>query len=211
MKNLHHKCAECDNVYKNSSSFNRHIRNKHVNKNEKCGYKNGVVCSLCGVYSISKSLLHQYLSVYHDCVIEEEIHNFSSESDFLAWKASIEKKTVSLFVKKRVAFILNDVKTSHFYCHHSGHFSSQGEGKRDLKSMGCNIIGGTCPVMLTVKEGKGGVHVVYVKTHVGHSNDLGKLNLTETVKKSIAAKLAKKMPISAVLDDIRDSISDKLE
>lgn len=46
---------------------------------------------------------------------------------------------------------------------------------------------------------------------IGHSNDLGKLNLTESEKKSIAAKLANKVPISAVLHDIRDSISNKLE
>lgn len=32
------------------------------------------------------------------------------------------------------------------------------------------------------QKGKNGVHVRYVKNHIGHSNDLVKLNLTVTEK-----------------------------
>ncbi|GFU12816.1 uncharacterized protein TNCV_5047611 [Trichonephila clavipes] len=49
------------------------------------------------------------------------------------------------------------------------------------------------------------------KTHVGHGIDLGRMKITREEKEDIAKKLENKIPVEAILDDIRNSINQKLE
>lgn len=48
--------------------------------------------------------------------------------------------------------------------------------------------------------------VKFVKTHVGHEHDLGHLTLSLTERKSLAQKIASKIPFDAILDEVADSI-----
>ncbi|GFU56107.1 uncharacterized protein NPIL_452961 [Nephila pilipes] len=66
-----------------------------------------------------------------------------------------------------------------------------------------------CPAAFKVTEHTDGKCIVsYQKVHVGHQNDLGHLFLTADERKNIASKIAAKIPLDNILDEIRNSISD---
>ncbi|GFY42254.1 MULE domain-containing protein [Trichonephila inaurata madagascariensis] len=55
------------------------------------------------------------------------------------------------------------------------------------------------------------VTVEFTKTHVGHGIDLGRMKITREEKEDIARKLENKIPVEAILDDIRNSMNQKTE
>ncbi|GFS36675.1 uncharacterized protein NPIL_228381 [Nephila pilipes] len=94
-------------------------------------------------------------------------------------------------------------------CHRSGNFMSESKGLRHLKILGSNKINAYCPAALKVTEHTDGKCIVsYQKVHVGHQKDLGHLFLTADERKNIASKIAAKIPLDNILDEIRNSISD---
>ncbi|GFU37169.1 uncharacterized protein NPIL_136361 [Nephila pilipes] len=80
---------------------------------------------------------------------------------------------------------------------------------RHLKILGSNKINAYCPAALKVTEHTDGKCIVsYQKVHVGPQNDLGHLFLTAQERKNIASKIAAKIHLDNILDEIRNSISD---
>ncbi|GFT91592.1 uncharacterized protein NPIL_376591 [Nephila pilipes] len=138
---------------------------------------------------------------------ELELNSFN---DFLAWKAEIENNTKSKFISYSTKHInIHGVKYYYFRCHRSGNFMSESKGLRHLKILGSNKINAYCPAALKVTEHTDGKCIVsYQKVHVGHQNDLGHLFLTSDERKNIASKIAAKIPLDNILDEIRNSISD---
>ncbi|KAJ8964102.1 hypothetical protein NQ314_005127 [Rhamnusium bicolor] len=54
--------------------------------------------------------------------------------------------------------------------------------------------------------------VVYLKTHVGHRNELCHLTIPKKQREALAAKIAQKIPFGDILNEVRDSVSnEKLE
>ncbi|KAG8171770.1 hypothetical protein JTE90_012618 [Oedothorax gibbosus] len=100
-------------------------------------------------------------------------------------------------------------KKYYFACHRSGYYSSKGKVLRNVKIQGSSRLHTLCTVSKKVTETEtGNCHVEYNRTHVGHqSEDLGYLALTDRERKSIAEKIAMKLPFSVILDGIRDTIS----
>ncbi|GFS72255.1 uncharacterized protein NPIL_517461 [Nephila pilipes] len=86
---------------------------------------------------------------------------------------------------------------------------SESKGLRHLKILGSNKINAYCPAALKVTEHTDGKCIVsYQKVHVGHQNDLNHLFLTADERKNIASKIAAKILLDNILDEIRNSISD---
>ncbi|XP_068083939.1 uncharacterized protein [Anabrus simplex] len=132
----------------------------------------------------------------------------------MTWKRETEETTRSLFVKNHGSHAASDNTIRHYYeCHRSGNFVSKSKGVRHLKLQGSNKICGVCPAKIKVSEAEDGTcRVKFISTHVGHQHDLSHLGLTEKERVSIAADIANKIPFQAILDRIRDSVSDsKLE
>ncbi|XP_050499982.1 uncharacterized protein LOC126880257 isoform X1 [Diabrotica virgifera virgifera] len=121
----------------------------------------------------------------------------------------MEKKTFSMFINKRNKNINETTTKLEYYCHRSGYYKARGENIRHLKRQGTNKINGYCPANLkvTIKNGKYSVN--YCGTHVGHKQveDLGHLFLTKEERHQIAAKIASKVPMQVILNDVRDSVS----
>ncbi|GFY13391.1 zinc finger MYM-type protein 1 [Trichonephila clavipes] len=55
------------------------------------------------------------------------------------------------------------------------------------------------------------VTVRFTKTHVGLGVDVERMKITRGEKEDIARKLENKIPVEAILDDIRNSMNQKLE
>lgn len=108
--------------------------------------------------------------------------------EFLSWKQGVEKTTETLFRKERTN-VVGDVKYHYFVCSRSGNFESKTQGMRHLKTQGSNKIDAHCPASIKVTE-NAKFCVRFIKTHVGHTHDLGHLPLTSKDRGMLAAKIA---------------------
>ena len=147
-----------------------------------------------------KSKIVSHFAENLDINIETTKLNFSSFEDFMHWMAEIGKKK-SKFIRygsKR--------QTYYFKCHRSGCFEPKDKGIRHLKISGSNKIDAYCPASIKVTHSEGGECIVnFVSTHVGHSNDITHIFLTDDERKSLAIKIASKVPYDTILNEIRDS------
>lgn len=121
----------------------------------------------------------------------------------------MEKETFSSYIKIRGSSKYAKSTRIDYRCHRSGEYKSKGKGIRQLKTQGSNKIGGFCPAEITVNIQNDKCDVRFCGHHVGHQQDkdLGHLFLTKTERENIAAKIAAKVPLQCILDEIRDSIS----
>ncbi|GFV89913.1 uncharacterized protein TNCV_461751 [Trichonephila clavipes] len=149
----------------------------------------------------------------HAKLIHNKKRTFDTFQDFKLWKESIEKQTSSLYVKNTASKSgKSGGKMTYFYCHRNGFYNARGDMKRNMKIAGSNKINGKCPSKMKVYEDiESKVTVEFTKTHVGHGIDLRRMKITREEKEDIAKKLENKIPVEAILDDIRNSFNQKLE
>ncbi|GFY42737.1 uncharacterized protein TNIN_6981 [Trichonephila inaurata madagascariensis] len=101
-------------------------------------------------------------------------------------------------------------KITYLYCHRNGYFNARGDKKRNMKIAGSNKINGNYPSKMKVYEDiESKVTVEFTKTHVGYGIDLGRMEITREEKEDRARKLENKIPVEAVLDEIRNSMNEK--
>lgn len=134
-------------------------------------------------------------------------HEFSSLSEFKTWKSKIEHERKELYVKHRGDEKTENAIKINYYCQRSGHFISKGQSMRHLKMQGSKKINGCCPASLKVSVSDEKCTVVFTETHVGHENDLGHLYLTAQERQTIAARIAAKIPLNEILNEVRDSVT----
>ncbi|GFT61042.1 uncharacterized protein NPIL_68151 [Nephila pilipes] len=80
-------------------------------------------------------------------------------------------------------------KTTYFYCLRNGFYNTKGDKKRTIKMAGSNKINGNCPSKMKVCEDiENHVCVEYIKTHLGHGKDLGRMQITREEKDKIGRK-----------------------
>ncbi|KAK5648053.1 hypothetical protein RI129_002945 [Pyrocoelia pectoralis] len=156
-------------------------------------------CPLCNFRKSLKSQMYTHFKDTHDIEMDVEIFEFSAREDFEIWKTSTEQISKSRFVKERGDLTYKLHKTFSYICHRSGFYISESQNKRHLKTQGSRKIEGFC---------QSAMKVTYIKTHVGHTIDLGHLNLTAGERKEIAAKIALKIPFSHILDEVRDKVTE---
>ena len=124
----------------------------------------------------------------------------------------LEKSTNSWFVKGTGKKHPSGVSTYYFYCNRSGLFKSNSTGQRTIKSQGSSKINSHCTAGIQVQVlGTGDLNVTVVKTHYGHTQSLGHLRISDTVRKEIAAQLATGVSMDKILDNVRESITDHTE
>ncbi|GFU32061.1 uncharacterized protein NPIL_606511 [Nephila pilipes] len=183
------------------SDFLCMVRNKvHTSKsNQNANY----VCLVCHGNFEKREIIFHFKNA-HDIDMDHTELELNSFNDFLAWKAEIENNTKSKFISYSTKHInIHGVKYYYFRCHRSGNFMSESKGLRLLKILGSNKINAYCPAALKVTEHTDGKCIVsYQKVHVGH------LFLTADERENIASKIAAKIPLDNILDEIRNSISD---
>ena len=146
------------------------------------------------------------MSEYHKRETVITTTNFQTYDDFLAWKKDVEKKTSSWFVQHRQAREGVHHSTAWFYCNRTGNVRTRGDGKRAFKIQGSSKIDEKCCAFMrvTIDNDTKEVQVKHSLSHVGHDTRLGHLRISEELRTKIAGKLARKIPVEAVLDEIRE-------
>nr|XP_023028933.1 uncharacterized protein LOC111517119 isoform X1 [Leptinotarsa decemlineata] len=202
-----YKCTVCSKVFSKINNFNSHkrVHERQIVLNRR---RNRVKCPLCKYEDTFKSKLIKHFLEKHEITVKPETRQFDTFDEFLLWKTEEEKTAKSLFIKNRASQNSTNSTKIVYECHRSGNYTAKGKGKRRLKSQGSNKINAFCPASIAVtQEANDTVRVEYISTHVGHDTDLAHLLLDNEVKQELASKLAAKIPLSVILDEIRDSVS----
>lgn len=152
-----------------------------------------------------KQLLNHFYHV-HQIEINHKTFTFDTIEEFNNWKSTIEKESYTKFIKHRGSASKNTLQNT-YYCHRSGFFASKSTGIRHLKTQGSCKINGYCPAELSVRHDidVNKYIVNFIDTHVGHQNDIGHMRLSDEEKKTIASKIAAKIPLPEILNEIRES------
>lgn len=166
-----------------------------------------IKCPLCQYTGFSRDILIQHYTGDHFLQIENEKLQFDTFEEFELWKANIERETFASFTK----YGTTKRPTMLYACHRSGVFKSGGKNLRKLKAQGSNKIGGFCPARINLKMKGNKCEISFCKSHVGHKqeHDLNHLFLTKAQRELVAAKIAAKIPFDDILNEVRDSISDR--
>jgi hypothetical protein len=203
-KTYNFSCDICEKNFNHKKHLTFHKKNHHgiLNVTSKAAKK----CPLCSFRESSKTQLHNHFT--HEIEICLEKFEFSTKENFEVWKTSTEQNSKSQFVKECGDITCKSHKTLSYVCHRSGVYKPEGQKVRHLKTQGSQKIGGFCPSGIKVLvTSSGHYYVTYIKTHVGHTADLGHLSLTTNEREEIAKKIAMKMPFSNILDEVRVNIS----
>ncbi|ERL94932.1 hypothetical protein D910_12204, partial [Dendroctonus ponderosae] len=124
------------------------------------------------------------------------------------WFSNTQKESLTQFIAEKTSVSTNETNVT-YICHRSGFYKSRSLGVRHLKSQGTKKINEYCPagIQVVIDNERGNHEITFVRTHVGHQNDLSHLFLTKEERTMIATKIAMKIPFDAILDDIRDSVT----
>lgn len=133
-------------------------------------------------------------------------HTFASRDQFQLWKGEEEEKAQANYVQTSSTKASGETTHTYYYCNRSGACKAKGEGKRLPKSQGSCKLGEYCTSHMKVKESSIGVVVEYCQTHHNHDVQLRHLRVPGSVRASVAAKLEAGVPITKILDEIRDSV-----
>lgn len=178
---------------------------KTIHKNFKTLQKSSVSCPLCCNDFYNYRELDSHITFQHDIAIIHEEMEFNSKDLFNKWKLSKETEAGASF-----AFFNSrkwtEGKIINYVCHRSGISVpklKESKRQRQLKVKGSNKIGRNCPARIRVVENlNGNLKIDCVLTHVGHSNEVGRLRLTQNERESIAAKMFRGIPNYKILEDI---------
>nr|CAI5855279.1 unnamed protein product [Callosobruchus analis] len=176
----------------------RHYRyNQKIHSDEKNSTKRHgqFKCSLCGFICVSRQTLYTHFDKKHDLKVSSKKLHFQSTQEFEKWKTCLEQQTHTLYVKQKGSCKTLNGIVSQYICQRSGYYFTRGANKRHLKIQGSKKINGFCPSEIrTIVSGNGEHEVSFIETHVGHDNSLGHLNLTASLRMTIAEKIAESVP-----------------
>lgn len=203
------QCNECHKKFSHLNNLKIHEKIHLKNTNS----ARLLECSLCQYKDPSEANILHHFDICHNIKIQSQNHTFKSELDFQKWKTDLEKKNSLSYRYTQCYETSEGAKKTIYICHRSGYYVKKGKGIRHLKIQGSKKIGGLCPSKLRVSVFKNGsCEVNFIETHVGHDHLLGHLNITDIERNQIATKIAAKIPLTCILDEIRDSITNnKLE
>ncbi|GBO03215.1 hypothetical protein AVEN_2484-1 [Araneus ventricosus] len=173
-------CVPCGKNFTKEFHFDYHNRKQHSSEVVPVS-KTSVSCFSCGLETEKQNYVG-HLQNEHGILIESEVLELSNMEEFYSWKARIEKESKENFVVERGAKRWSKNKSYYFACHRSGFQIKHSDSKKCSKLKGCKKINGFCPasIKLTCSEETGKCQVKFIKTHIGHSNDLAHLYLTHT-------------------------------
>ncbi|CAB0008236.1 unnamed protein product [Nesidiocoris tenuis] len=157
-------------------------------------------------------MIEHYTSC-HEYKVNRVCYDFQTVDEFNSWKERVEREEMSRYIVLKGTAKLKTVNVTYFRCYRDGLFHSRGTGKRLLKVKGTNKMNGCCPSEIKLVEDRESGHVKMhlIKDHFGHSIELDRLPLLKQEKDLIAEKLAQKVPMNKVLDEIHNSKCDQLE
>ncbi|XP_077497715.1 uncharacterized protein LOC144108329 [Amblyomma americanum] len=202
-----YRCPVCQAEFAYEHSQRRHVRKQHPEaasslvSSAKAFYS----CDQCSDVFARRGQLLQHHEQNHGFVSRRSTLQFSSYSDFAAWKEMEEMKEQVRFVAssgpKRSS---SGVTQMYLLCYRSGMHVKTGAGKRQPKSVGSVKCNKHCFATMAVTQEGENVTVEYQAEHYGHEKSVKHRRLTSTMKNAIAAQLSLGVPVKRILVDFGD-------
>ncbi|GLH01166.1 uncharacterized protein GBIM_07364 [Gryllus bimaculatus] len=122
----------------------------------------------------------------------------------------MEQETKSRFVKHSGSSKRKDGSLyTYYYCHRGGDYVPKSKNGMCRKTAGTNKIQANCPASIrTTENSDGKVTVCFVSTHVGHSCDITRMNLTVSERERLAEQIRMKVPLEDILQGIRNTVGE---
>ncbi|XP_061184345.1 uncharacterized protein LOC133192343 [Saccostrea echinata] len=208
------QCSQCKKKFYDRSTLLRH--KKKVHEKESKNHENRVSCFVpsCDLNFFHIENLIEHLINAHSADIEIENLEFENMGAFDKFKEEESLQKNTRFVLHRSIKTNKDgSKNFILICHRDGKKRCIDKtGKRRNNKKGSCKIEGLCLSRMSVSVGiDGTVKVKYIKSH-SHSLDFGQskfLPIPENIKSEISTMLALKIPISNILDKIRENFCDR--
>ena len=165
-------------------------------------------CDECNVQFRAVFLFRSHLTEKHGMKFDIEKVSHLTKVDFVSWKNDLELANCQSFVMRNSSKNKKGEKIIHYRCNRSGHFITQSEGKRSLKSVGTRKIGNNCTAfMKTIEHLDGTVSTEYCSTHYGHEIEAQHINWPQSVREQIAVQLKGSTTNEFIIDEVRDNVA----
>ncbi|KAJ3660273.1 hypothetical protein Zmor_004728 [Zophobas morio] len=205
------KCLVCDKTFVCNSSKNQHMRKFHQILGTSKGKKNNISCILCSREKQVQKVFGTYLELTnhfeeeHHIQIEEEVIKCSHVEEFNKWML-IQRKSVRYTIRRK-----NNRRIVYYDCNRSNNgYESKAVAKLP-KAGGSIKIKGTCPSRIIANfEEDGTVTVKYIKSHIGHEEDLRCQRLTQIERQEIKNKLQTGVNKKRIVEDARQLEGNKI-
>ncbi|XP_026479228.1 uncharacterized protein LOC113385593 [Ctenocephalides felis] len=152
--------------------------------------------------------LYDHIEFYHKTTIDYEQFVFQNIQDFELWKADIEQKELSHYVKANSGYkSKTDDKTIYFDCHRSYTYDQKPTVRLFTKTS--NKTGYACPsrISCTINH-NGTVHVEFWKTHVGHTQQIKFISLDKSLKEHIKDQVIAGVSDDTIVNNIRNAANE---
>ncbi|XP_077501316.1 uncharacterized protein LOC144112334 [Amblyomma americanum] len=208
-----YQCPVCQAEFVLEQSRRRHVRKQHpeaassLSGSAKASYS----CDKCTNVLARRGQLLQHHEQNHGFVSRLSTHQFSSYSDFAAWKEMEEmKEKVKFIASSGPKHSSSGVMQMCLLCNRSGMHVKAGEGKRQPKLVGSVKCNKHCFATMAVTQEGENVTVEYQAERYGHDKSVKHQRLTSTQKNAIAAKLSLGVPSKRILLDAHATGGDEL-
>lgn len=195
-KNFNHKhhFKAHQKIHSSPSSINKSVKKK---------------CPLCDYSRLNKLKMLSHFKDTHFINIVSRKLEFSTLEEFLNWKADVENKTYSRYLRNSKYKISNNSEsheTVYYCCHRSGSYIPKGKGIRQLKSKGSNKINAYCPASIQLeKNNNGNCNILFIETHIGHEAEVERIQLSDSERKDLAIKIEAGIPYDEIIDEVKQS------
>ncbi len=116
-----------------------------------------------------------------------------------------------MFVQQCAPKTSDDKQVWYYYCNRAGIYKSKGNGQRQMKKQGTSKMGEQCTAHMRAEVDESGiVSLQYCFFHHNHETRLAHLRLSTQKRIQIANKLHQGITMERILDDIRDTVSGRM-
>jgi hypothetical protein len=207
-------CHICQKKFICVSTKNRHLRTMHNEKVEERKSQH-IKCPICAEERKEPLANHdsliQHLTKVHGLSIEQCNLNFRNMEEFKAWRTL--EDTERDYAYTTSVNHHNGEKLIYYNCNRSNSKGFKSNcTKRAMKTGGSIRICGICPSRIRAKIYQNGtINVQFIKTHVGHEDELRTKRLTQKEQALIVEQLRAGISDDRILEDARKVRDNQLE
>lgn len=156
-------CGQCNRKFSHKHHLRSHLKlhlstenNSTVQTLLQTNNKKQKICPMCKTYSTSSiDEIIKHLLNCHEIKVQSEELKFSSVSEFLEWKKTVEQEYSTQFRKETTKSSKHHV-FNQYVCSRSGMYRPRGHQKRHLKLQGSKKINAFCPASISLRIGTDG-------------------------------------------------------
>ncbi|XP_044746710.1 uncharacterized protein LOC123308201 [Coccinella septempunctata] len=198
-------CHICGKRLSSVSTFNRHIKQVHLQEPLTGKDTKNIKCPLCEdklkLSFGSHDQLVDHIEKIHFLTIIRSTLYFGNKEEFEAWRA-VDNRNIDYAFQRGQK--IKDDEYIYYNCNRSNTRGYDSKSNQRCSKAGGSIkISGLCPSRICAKITNSGVTVNYIETHAGHDDELRAKHLSKDQQEMLAEKLCAGVTKERILEDAR--------